>query len=292
MSNQLAVIKKEVFDVVSASIGGYIKSGEIALPEKYSFGNAIKSAWLVLQETKDSKGNFVLDVCTKPSIINSLQQMVYQGLSPDKKQCYFISFGNKLTLIRSYFGSIAVAKRVDHTITDISFDVVYSDDVFSYEKRKGKTVITEHKQQLKNIGNEKIIAAYCSIFRGDDETTFIMTMEEIKAAWKKSKMNPVTDNGTIKAGSTHAQYTKDMAIKTVVNHACKYVINTSNDSSLVLDASLCSYDETDPADTIVEAEVQENANMVDFDFDDIDENIAEESFSTEDISDSSDLPDF
>ena len=57
-------------------------------------------------------------------------------------------------------------------------------------------------------------------------------------------MNPVTDNGTIKAGSTHAQYTKDMAIKTVVNHACKYVINTSDDGSLVHDAALRSYDET------------------------------------------------
>lgn len=53
MGNQLATVKKEVFDVVSASIGGYVRSGEIALPEKYSFGNAIKSAWLILQETKD-----------------------------------------------------------------------------------------------------------------------------------------------------------------------------------------------------------------------------------------------
>lgn len=292
MSNQLATIKKEVFDVVSTSIGRYVQSGEIALPENYSFGNAIKSAWLVLQEAKDTKGNPVLDVCTKISIINSLQQMVYQGLNPDKKQCYFIAFGNKLTLIRSYFGSISVAKRVDPMITDITYDVVYKDDVFIYEKHKGKTIIVEHKQQLKNISNNNIIAAYCSIFRGDDETTFIMTTEEIKAAWKRSKMNPVTDNGTMKAGSTHAQYTKDMAIKTVVNHACKYVINASNDSSLVFAAALRSYDETASDDTIVETEIQENANTVDFDFATTNESTTEDSFSTEDTAGSDDLPNF
>lgn len=292
MSNQLATIKKEVFDVVSTSIGRYVQSGEIALPEKYSFGNAIKSAWLVLQETKDSKGNCVLDVCSKASIINSLQQMVYQGLNPDKKQCYFIPFGNKLTLIRSYFGSIAVAKRVDPTISDITYDVVYKDDVFIYEKRKGRTVITEHKQQLKNISNDNIIAAYCSIFRENLETTFIMTLEEIKTAWKKSKLNPVTESGTIKAGSTHAQFTKDMAIKTVVNHACKYIINASDDGSLVLDAALCSYDETVSHDNVIETEIQENANTEDFDFEESNEDSVVESFSTEEPADSDNLPDF
>ena len=292
MGNQLAAVKKEVFDVVSASISGYVQSGEIALPEKYSFGNAIKSAWLVLQETKDSKGNPVLGTCTKPSIINALQQMVYQGLNPDKKQCYFIPFGDKLTFIRSYFGSISVAKRVDPTITDICYDVVYKSDVFNYEKRRGKTIIAEHKQQLDNIGNDNIVAAYCSIFRGDDETTFIMTMDEIKAAWKKSKMNPVTDNGTIKAGSTHAQYTKDMAIKTVVNHACKYVINTSNDGSLVLDAALCSYDETTSRETIIEDEITDNANKIDLDFDQTDSEAGGESFTTEEALDEEDLPNF
>lgn len=292
MSNQLAAIKKEVFDVVSASISGYVRSGEIALPEKYSFGNAIKSAWLILQETVDIDKKPVLEVCTKPSIINALQQMVYQGLSPDKKQCYFIPFGNKLTLIRSYFGSVSVAKRVDPTITDICYDVVYKGDTFNYEKRRGKTIIAEHKQQLDNIGSNNIIAAYCSIFRGDDETTFIMTMEEIKAAWKKSKMNPVTDNGTIKAGSTHAQYTKDMAIKTVVNHACKYVINTSDDGSLVHDAALRSYDETTSRETIINDEIKDNANMTDLDFEQTESDVIEESFTTEEIPEEEDLPNF
>lgn len=292
MSNQLAAVKKEVFDVVSESIGRYVRSGEIALPEKYSFGNAIKSAWLILQETTDNNKKPVLEACTKSSIINSLQQMVYQGLSPDKKQCYFIPFGNKLTLIRSYFGSVSVAKRVDPTITDICYDVVYKGDTFNYEKRRGKTIITEHKQQLDNIGNGNIVAAYCSIFRGDDETTFIMTMEEIKAAWKKSKMNPVTDNGTIKAGSTHAQYTKDMAIKTVVNHACKYVINTSDDGSLVLDTALCYYDETTPHETVIEDEIRENANTVDLDFEQTDSETPEMSFTTETVPGEEEFPNF
>lgn len=292
MGNQLAESKKEIFDVVSAAVGGYLKTGEIALPKNYSFGNAIKSAWLILQETKDRNNKPALEVCTKESVINALQQMVYQGLSPDKKQCYFIPFGNKLTLIRSYFGSIAVAKRVDPSISDIAFDVVYKDDVFSYKKVRGRTVIAEHKQQLQNIGNENIIAAYCSIFRGDEETTFIMTMEEIKAAWRKSSLNPVTDEGVLKANSTHAQFTKDMAIKTVVNHACKYVINSSDDGSLVFDKALCTYDETVSQEYAVEAEIQENANSEELNFSTDDETAAPEIFSAEPPEPEYDLPNF
>ena len=98
MSNQLAAVKKEVFDVVSESIGRYVRSGEIALPEKYSFGNAIKSAWLILQETTDNNKKPVLEACTKSSIINSLQQMVYQGLSPEKNSVILFRSGISLRL--------------------------------------------------------------------------------------------------------------------------------------------------------------------------------------------------
>lgn len=267
MANQLTTIKAEVFDKVSRTVRGYVSSGELALPVGYSPENAMKSAWLKLQECTDTNHRPVLESCTRTSIINALQSMLYQGLNPNKNQCYFIAYGDKLTLQRSYFGSMHVARMVDPSITDICYDVVYHDDEFEYAKIHGKTVITAHKQKLSNIKKDNIIAAYCSVFRGDSEDTTIMTMDEIKSAWRKSKMNPVEANGSLKANSTHAQYTKDMAIKTVVNHACKYIINSSDDSTLLSQAFSRTYDDTQDKEDIIEAEISENANMVDVDFD-------------------------
>lgn len=266
MANQLQVIKTEVFDVVTSTVKGYVSRGELALPANYSPENAMKSAWLMLQECTDSNRRPVLESCTKNSIINALQDMLYQGLNPNKKQCYFIAYGDKLVLQRSYFGSMHVAQMVDPAITDICYDVVYEGDEFEFAKMRGKTVIISHKQKLANISKDKIIAAYCSIFRGDTEDTMIMTMDEIKAAWGKSKMKPIEADGTIKKGSTHDQYTKDMAIKTVVNHACKYVINRSDDSTLLMQTARTAYDDTQDKADIIEAEIAANANAIDVDF--------------------------
>lgn len=266
MANQLAVIKTEVFNKVQEMVRGYTNSGELALPESYSPENALKSAWLVLQEAVDANKRPVLENCSRTSIINALQSMLFQGLNPDKKQCYFIAYGDKLTLQRSYFGSMHVARTVDPTITDICYDVVYEGDEFEMEKRRGHTIVAKHRQKLENVDKNKIIAAYCSVFRGDEETTTVMTMDEIKAAWKKSRMNPVTENGEIKANSTHGQYTKDMAIKTVVNHACKYIINSSDDSSLLAHTARETYDDTQDRADFVEQEIEQNACTIEADF--------------------------
>lgn len=273
MGNQLAVsqltaIKEGVFDVVSANVRGYVNRGELVLPAGYSAGNAMKCAWLILQEAVDKNSHPVLEVCTQASIINALQSMIYQGLSPDKKQCYFIPYGNQLTLQRSYFGSMKLARMVDPSITDICYDVVYNDDIFEIEKRRGHTIIATHRQKLENIDKNKIRAAYCSIFRGDVEDTTVMTMDEIKAAWSRSKMNPIDERGNIKANSTHGRDTASMAIKTVVNRACKYIINSSDDSSLLAQAVRRTYDDTQTRADIVEDEIQQNGFNTDIDIPD------------------------
>lgn len=263
MANQLAVIKQEVFDKVGNEVRGYVSNGELVLPAGYSAENAMKFAWLKMQSKPA-----IYENCTKTSIINTLLSMIYQGLNPDKNQCYFIPYGNELTLQRSYFGSMKLAKTVDPSITDICYDVVYNDDIFEIEKRRGHTIIATHRQKLENIDKNKIKAAYCSVFRGDTEDTTVMTMDEIKAAWRKSRMNPVDERGNIKANSTHGQYTKDMAIKTVVNRACKYIINSSDDSSLLAQAVRRTYDDTQTRADIVEDEIQQNGFSTDLDIPD------------------------
>jgi recombination protein RecT len=90
--------------------------------------------------------------------------MVVQGLNPDKKQCYFIVYGNKLQMQRSYFGSMAVAKAVNPEIEDIYADVIYEGDEFEYCKVRGRNVVVKHIQTIENVKKDKIKAAYCSVF--------------------------------------------------------------------------------------------------------------------------------
>lgn len=64
-----------------------------------------------------------MEVCSRESIANSLLDMVVQGLSPAKTQCYFIVYGNQLQLNRSYFGTQAVLKRLTN-VKDIWANVI------------------------------------------------------------------------------------------------------------------------------------------------------------------------
>lgn len=236
MSNQknLAVIKEETIDAVTAKIHSYQKSNTLHLPADYSAENALKSAWLILQNTVDKDKAPVLQVCTKESVINSLLDMVVQGLNPAKKQGYFIAYGKQLAFQRSYFGTMAVTMQVDEKIQDIIPEIVYEGDKFKYKINRGKKEIVEHEQDIDNVDNKKIRAAYCLIINQDGEVskTEVMTFDQIKQAWAQSQMRPIDDKGNVKAGSTHDKFTAEMCKKTVINRACKPIINSSSDSHL------------------------------------------------------------
>jgi len=254
--SELAVIRKDVVDVVASKIGQFIEKGEMHLPPDYSPHNAMKSAWLVLQETKTGKDtNYkpVLEHCTKDSIANALLNMVVQGLTPAKKQGYFIAYGKQLVFQRSYFGTAAVAKRTLGCL-DPWAEVVYEGDEFEYELRQNRKEITKHKQKLENIKPDKIRAAYCVIEFPDQRPTYteIMTMEQIKKSWQMSKMNPTAND------STHSKYPDQMAKRTVLNRACKLLINATADSDLLLD----HFNRTDQAvaEHEIEAEAEQHSN--------------------------------
>lgn len=258
MTNNALTTKKETVDIVVERVRAFQSNGELTLPANYVPQNALKSAWLILQETVNRDKKPVLENCTKESIANSLLSMVVQGLNPDKKQCYFIAYGSKLLMQRSYFGSMAVAKMVNENIEDIFGDVVYEGDEFEYSKIRGKTVVTKHIQKIENVNKSKIIAAYATIlyFSGKEETT-ILTLEQIKQAWKQSQMNPVGDNGVIRSGSTHDKFMADMCMKTVINKACKMVINSSDDRSIIGKFAR----QSDEVEARVEVDIASNANL-------------------------------
>ena len=250
-TNELALIKRDTVDVVADKVRKFQESGELCFPANYSPENAMKAAWLAIQETEDRNSKPALEVCTKDSVANALLNMVVQGLNPVKKQCYFIVYGNKLTLQRSYFGAMHVAKTVDPNIADIVAEVVYEGQTFKYAKKNGRTYIVEHQMQLGD-DSKPIVGAYCQVlYKDGTENATVMSIAEIMSAWAKSPTKPFTESGELKANSTHAQFSGEMAKKTVINRACKSIINSSGDDTLLIEA----YRQTD-AD-LAEAEAQE-----------------------------------
>jgi recombination protein RecT len=257
-------MKRTVVDVVAAKGEGFVKNQGNDLPSAYSVGNAIKAAWLVLQEVEDRNHAKALDVCTKDSIANALLDMIVQGLNPIKNQVYFIVYGKTLAAQRSYFGSMAVAKMVSPKIDDFAYAVVYEGDTFKYGIKNGKKSVLEHEQEITNVDKKNIIAAYAIALdkTGEPLRSEIMTIEEIKQGWKQSKMNPVGENGTIKADSTHGKFTADMAMKTVVNKLCKAIVNASSDKALLLERMNHATDLSDRAAAEAEIEMEANTGEV------------------------------
>lgn len=265
-NNQVAIVERNIVDNVASRVREFQRNGELTFPENYIPENALKSAYLVLQETVDRNKKPVLESCTKPSIANALLSMVVQGLNVEKKQGYFIPYGNQLTFQRSYFGSMQVAKSVDPNIQDIYGQTVYEDDDFEYEIKHGKHHVTKHSQKLGNVDRNKIIGAYATILYKDGrEISEVLTFDQIKQAWSQSSMKPIDDKGNIKEWSTHAKFTADMAEKTAINKVCKYVINSSSDSSIV--AQFAKRLDSEIAEAETQAIIEENANMEMLDFD-------------------------
>lgn len=268
MSNQLAQIKSGTIDVVEKKVKEFQEHGDLHFPVNYSPQNALKSAWLTLQSTVDRNKKPALEVCSRDSVANALLSMVVQGLNPDKKQGYFIVYGNQLTFQRSYFGTMAVTKRVTGA-KSIDAAVIYEKDEVDYEMVNGRITNLTHKQKFGNMDKENIIGAYCVIDLGGGETyTELMTIDELRKAWSKAQFWG-KDQTVEKKGSTHDEFKQEMAKKTVINRACKKFLNSSDDSSLVID-TFNQQDET-IEEAQAEQEIAENANKeyIDIDAEDV-----------------------
>lgn len=218
---------ENISEQVLSRIEQFQKDGSMILPKNYSVENHMKSAWLALQEVEDKEHHKALQICTKESIANSLLDMVLQALSVSKKQGYFIVYGNKLIFQRSYFGTIALAKRAGGMVSEPVANVIYEGDDFLYEidPKTAKVAIVKHSQKLENIDNSKIKGAYALVTLADGTTQVtIMSMQQIRAAWGQ---------GATKGNSpAHKNFAEEMAKKTVIGRACKAIINSSDDAWL------------------------------------------------------------
>lgn len=218
MANELT--QKQVTSNVANRIN-VMKSEGLKIAPNYSVSNALSSAYYALKNS--SSGN-LLEKCTDESIYNALLDMVTQGLSPAKTQCYFVPYGTTVKLTRSYFGTMKVVKQLPE-VKDIYAEVIYKGDVFKIKNENGRKVFVSHETDWTNADNE-IIGAYCIIEKlGGEQILTVMTKKEIDKSWSKAKTKNVQND-----------FPQEMAKRTVINRAAKQFFNTSDDNDLFIDA--------------------------------------------------------
>lgn len=218
MTNELT--QKQITSNVATRIEAMKNEGLLIAPN-YSVSNALSSAYYAL---KNSNSGNLLEKCTPESVYNALLDMVTQGLSPAKTQCYFVPYGSTVKLTRSYFGTMKVVKQLPE-VKDIYAEVIYEGDKFQIKNENGRKVFVSHETDWMNADNP-IVGAYCIIEKVDGEKILtVMTKKEIDKSWSKSRNKAVQN-----------EFPQEMAKRTVINRAAKQFFNTSDDNDLFVDA--------------------------------------------------------
>lgn len=257
--NKTPAKKPDIVTRVLSKVNSFREYGELKIPKDFSPENALKSAYLILKDVKDKNNKPAIEACTQESIVQSLMDMVTQGLSPMKKQCSFVVYGNKLTIVREWPGSIALARRWGG-VKDVYPYVIYEGDevIFKVSPETGKRRLVKHEQSVDNIDENKIKGGYAIVTFQDNSESHAepMSMTQIRTAWNQ---------GASKGQSpAHKNFPSEMAKKTLIHHACKLYFRASDDSIFLDDSNTSGQGEQSQ-------EQPKQANKKAIDFDDIEE---------------------
>lgn len=262
------VINNSFMDGLVTTMQGKISNG-LVMPPDYNMQNAIMSAYLTLKQTVDKDKRPVLEVCNKESIANAVLDMATAGLDVSKSQGYFIPYGGKLVFQKSYFGWQTLARR--YGAVKFSAMCIYDGDEFDYDVVDGEIWNVRHKQKFSNIDKDKIVGAYAVVtFEDNSKKAEVMTMAEIKQAWKQNQQNKGD-------GNTHKNFTGKMAKKTVLSSICKTIANTYGNSAIKEQIDM--EEEIGPVDVVAESvayDIEQGANSVDFEPETVEDEIVRE----------------
>ena len=208
-----AIGNSGIADSILKSFNTLATQGQLVFPKGYSVGNQLKLMYTSLSQ------NGAISQVTAISIGEALTEAVIQGLEIDKKQVYFIPYAKKLTMFRSYYGDIAVAKRTG-LVKEIRARVIYKGDEYELDTNEyGEEIIVGHKTRLENKDND-IVGAYAWAELPDGKRQYcIMTWKEIQTNWSKSKNA---------GGSVQKEFPQEMAKRTVYRRLVKTIFNTSS----------------------------------------------------------------
>ena len=258
-TNKIIAFEKTISDSVQNRITELSQGGRLDLPANYSVGNALNSAWLIIQGIKDKNGNTALQVCTKESIANALLDMSIMGLNPAKKQGYFIVYGNQLTWFTSYFGKCAVVKRLKGIENEPIATLIYKgDEIELGHNELGEECVLSHKASWEGKLSGEIVGVYATVMQGKIKRSAVMTFAEVKEAWTK---NPSPANRR-----DHVDFAGEFTKRTAINRLTKMIIQTSNDDDLLGETFVTNEDKHYDFDNAIDVEnkvvqeIETNAN--------------------------------
>lgn len=265
---ETSVVLRTLTEKTESRVNELIKGGRLNLPKDYSVGNAMSSARLLLEQTKDKNGNPVLQSCSQASIANALLEMAILGLNPAKKQGYFIAYGTTLTWFTSVFGKVTALKRIDGIDTEPIATIIYENDKFELLiDEDGNEVVVNHLTTWANKASNKYLGAYATIKVDGVRKSAVMTMDQIKEAWSKSI-----------SSKNHEQFTTEFMKRTVINRLTKYILQTTSDKSVMVDTLIANearHFDFDESAEVAQKEIATNANtgeLIGTPFDDDEEN--------------------
>lgn len=235
-TQSLAVTSKQLEMKLVQTIQAYAKEGKVALPQNYSAENAIKQAFLQLsQMTRNNQP--VLQACSQASVSQAILDMTLQGLSPVRQQCYFIPTGNRLTLFRSYFGTVKATLMACPSIKKVDVLLLHEGDKYSIGFDQGeKALMLDPASYITSLENQDkpIVGAWAYAVNKDGSIarSVLMTRKEIEASWDQS----TNRNWRSNPNDVHVKFAGEMAKKSALGRLCKMLINTSDDASLSAEA--------------------------------------------------------
>ena len=223
-----AITNTTIADSILRSFSTLVTQDQLHFPSGYALGNQLKLMYLSLMQ------NSVIGKATSQSIGEALSEATLQGLEVDKKQCYFIVYGDKLTMFRSYYGDVAVAKRTG-LVKDIRARVIYQDEPYELETNEDGEVEVKNHKAILSAFDKPIVGAYAWADLPNGKRLYtIMTWNEIQANWRKSKSS----------GGVHKEFPQEMAKRTVIRRLVKMLFNTAPTLSNEASTIVASYNRT------------------------------------------------
>lgn len=246
--------KLTLVEVLHQDIAAYTDK-EFKVAKGYDPVSAVQSAVYALEQVQAPGGGKALAKVSSGSVKNAVRQMVTMGLYPDKKQGYFIAYGDQMTFMPSYMGYQMILKR-DYDVKEVMAVIVYKTDKIQTQIVNGQEQVIpgSHIRGASPFDTdatklENVVGAYAiAVLRNGKEKHEIMNIAQINKAWSKAKTKNVQQD-----------FWDQMIKRTILNRLAKGILTSDIDENArlakvaqaIYDADGYDYDETNPLDVNV-----------------------------------------
>lgn len=238
------VAEKQSFSV---ALTNKLDSVSEALPKDFNKARFVQNALALVND------NPAIAKYGQTKIMAGLLKGAYLGLDFYSKECYLVPYGNDLNYQTDYRGAKKLAKKYSiRPIKDIYAKLVREGDEFEEVIVNGEQGIN-FKPKAFNDG--KIIGAFAVCLYADGGMQYdTMSLADLENTRKSSKASnsPAWKN-----------FTGEMYKKTVLHRLCKH-IELDFENPTQQNAFMAGMEIETDTEKIVEAEIIENANTVDF----------------------------